>query len=328
MRKVRTIRISPVPALPVTCALIMSGAGAAQAQSAAERQAWYQWCAQQGGHIQVTSSNPICVPRETSSSGPSFSSGQQALLGLAGQLGNALGNAIRENMERAQREAAIRRMETAWQENRARQFAVTEQARLAEANRQRNEALLAQMRGAIRGSELTIARVETRPLQLRTRNDMFGAASNGSGPAEQEVAVRGPIEPGGAPAEVAGRAVDPSGPDRARAIWDEYLASLQRRNATLAQQSAAETRREATQRVVEEAQRQVEVRRAEQTNAQPSASGTDDRLAEAERLLAQATTLNDDATRALQEARAEAERARQALERAQRGVGAPTAARP
>lgn len=315
-----------------SCLLALAFSGIARAQSREEIQAWVDWCEQQGGHV-VKGGEPYCEPPAQASSGASLTQGQQSMLNMAGQLGSAIGNAIRESIERSRREAELRRMQTAWEENRARQFAVGERIRLRERQRQINESLLAGMQGLVGNSELGLVRVERQELRLRNRDEIFGAPSNGTGSSAHDVVVAGSIAAPRAPDDVEGRAVSPGGPEAVRAAWDDYLAALQRKHRTEAELISATQRRDDVRIVVQEASRQVEIERARPHPAQAPATSGDDRLAEAERLLAAATALDEKASRELDEAKGAAERAQAELSQAERraadtGTPAPKAPTP
>lgn len=251
---------------------LMTIGAAAFAQSSAEYTAFLNWCARQGGTASGGASNPVCLPGDSSSS--SSSSAEQSMLGIAGALGSALGNAIRESFEADARRAAMQRMQMAWELERARIFATEERERLSREMRERNEALIANLKGGIRAPDLNMSKVGTTQLKLKTADEMFGR-----------------------PAKVA--QVDP------KVAWDAYLAALQKRNETALRLTAATDHRSSSQVILDAARGQVETAKL---------SGSADKLAEAEKLASQADQLSRQAAADLETAKAQADQAAKALE--------------
>lgn len=254
--------------------MLLLAAQPANAQSSAEYTAFLNFCASQNGRPSGTPSNPQCLPGGSTSSG--YSSSDQAMLGIAGALGSALGNAIRESIEAAERQAAIQRMQQLWELERARIFAAEERERLSREMRQRNEALIANLKGGVQVPSLTISTLGTSQLKLKTADEMFGS----------------------------GRAVTTAKVDP-KLAWDAYLAALQKRNEAKLRLAAASDHKDTSQIVVDAARKRVEAARL---------SGSSDQLAEAEKLADQAAQLSEQATADLDASKKQADEAAKALE--------------
>lgn len=209
-------------------AALLSTCAAAHAQSGAEARDWAAWCKRQGGQVQVTSSNPVCIPPAGGTSS-GYTQAQQQMLDLAGQFGSALGASIRGGLEAEARAAEIRRMQRSWETEQARLNAVTQ----VDVQKQRSAALLASMQGTIGGSELGTARTPTGSLQPKTG----------------EEALR-------APATVQGSAVEPDRSPAVRQAWDDYLKALQRKHAAEKALAEKESERELALKLTAEAARQ------------------------------------------------------------------------
>lgn len=301
--------------------------GAVHAQSSAEYSAWLKWCREQGGIPNNDPNHPVCTPASQGGGSSGWTSAEQGMLGLAGAIGSALGNAIRESFEAAERRAAIQRMQQAWELERARTFAVQERERLSREMRERNEALIARLKGRVAASELSMVRVERKELRLRNRDEMFGNKPDVRSLTE-EVVVAGAIPATPAPPDLEGRAIRPSGPDEAGQAWDNYLAALQRRNQAEAEMAAAQQRRENSRLIVEAARQKAEEERTRAASAAHPPEIGDDRLAEAERLLAEATALDEKAEQELAKSTADVEAAKKSLEEAQGRVAQSGTAMP
>jgi hypothetical protein len=166
----------------------IGGSATVKAQSGAEANDWAKWCGQQGGHVQITSSNPVCIPGDTGNG--SYSQQQQSMLNLAGQFGSALGNAIRQSIEESARRQKIVEMQQAWEQQQARR----EAAAALERQRQKNEALLAHMHDTIGNTELGRTQLATETLHLRKTDEMFTKPGNPRGTVTQEVPVNGVVD--------------------------------------------------------------------------------------------------------------------------------------
>jgi hypothetical protein len=339
---------------------------AARAQSASEYNAHVAWCEQDmGGTHNHDPNNPICTPPTSgggSSGGGGYTASQQAMLNVAGQLGYALGAAIRQSFETAalerQRQTELNRMQMEWERRQAAVRAAEEERRAEE----RRRTLLTSMRGVagpseelrLRGegalaganatandSELALRRVETTTLRPRSLSELFNTP-NASGLTQHDVVVAGRVDAGAAPGDIAGRAVDGSDPAAVRQAWDDYLAALQQRGEaqgrlTWAQQQrdvGAQVRATAEQHVVEVRAQVAAAAVAAATTATPSAPAptpeTSSSLAEAERLLAEAMRLEEGAAADLEQAQSEADEANRALTQARANLPAnpPAAATP
>lgn len=112
------------------------------------------------------------------------------MLNLAGQFGTALGQAIRESFQRSAQQQRIIEMQQDWERQQARERAAAD----LERQRERNQALLANMHGTIGASELGRTQVGSERLRLRTTDEMFNTPGNARGELEQEVAVSAPVD--------------------------------------------------------------------------------------------------------------------------------------
>src|SRR5262249_19447731 len=157
----------------------------AQAQSGAAFRAFEDRCAAINGGSNHDSNNPVCTPPSESAGDPAggYTADQQAMLNLAGQLGSALGEAIRESFQRAALEQQINEMQEAYEREQALQRAAEDM----ELQRQRNEALLAGMHGTINTPDLTPKEIVTEELPLRSADQMFNVQDNAPGTVTQEV---------------------------------------------------------------------------------------------------------------------------------------------
>ncbi len=157
--------------LIIALSLVAGAVTVAHAQSGAEANAWAEWCRQQGGTVEITGSNPICHPGD-SGGGPGFTANQQAMLDVAGQLGSALGAAIRQSFVDAQRQAAANEMRRRWEAEQARQRAQQVEAE----QRARNQQLLASMHSAVGPVDLRPSTSSASgQLRMRTADEMFRA---------------------------------------------------------------------------------------------------------------------------------------------------------
>ena len=302
------------------------------AQSAAEYKAWLKWCAEQDGTANGDANNPVCMPGSSSSS-PGYNANEQAMLGLAGSIGSALGAAIRQGIEESARQAEIDRMQRAWETDQARIRAIEEQGRIAEEQRRKNEALMASLKGSLGQTELAIKRVDTQELTLKSSSELFdqpanpsgtltlkssselfGQPGNPSGTTQQEIPVAAGTPDIAAPDTVTGgRAVNGDQVPAVRKAWDDYLAALQRKNEAEARLDQMERDRRLIERLRQEAEKNVKEQQTRVTLVSPDQPAQrqeeDDKLAQAEKLLAEAAQLDEQASRDLADAKQNADRA-------------------
>ena len=165
--------------------------GPVAAQSGAEANAWAAWCRGQGGRVDNSSGNLVCIPPDGGgASGGGYSADQQAMLNLAGQFGSALGAAIRESFQRSAQQQRIIEMQQDWERQQAREHAAAD----LERQRERNQVLLANMHGTIGASELGRTQLGSESLRLRTADEMFNTPGNAQGVLNQEVPISAPID--------------------------------------------------------------------------------------------------------------------------------------
>lgn len=279
---------------------LVYAAASVQAQTGADVREWARWCKSQGGRVQTTSSNPVCVPPSGGEPGTGYTQSQQQMLNLAGQFGSAVGASLREAFEAEARAAEIRRMQRSWEVEQARQNSLKQMDR----DRARTATLLANMQGTIGASELGIARTPAGELKLKTGDEAFQA-----------------------PPTVQGVAVEPDRTPAVRQAWDDYLKALQRKHAADHALAAKQSEREAARKLADQAASEVQ-QRSRIAMAEPPRSDQrrveDDRLAEARRLLEEATEIDQRAQAELDAARKEAQESARILAAAeQRGTVAP-----
>lgn len=171
-------------------AAISASLDQAAAQSGAEANAWAAWCRSQGT-VDNSTGTLRCIPNNSGgASGSGYSADQQAMLNMAGQFGSALGAAIRESFRRSAEQQRIIEMQQEWERLQARERAAAD----LERQRERNQALLANMHGTIGASELGRTQVGSERLRLRTADEMFNTPGNARGELNQEVPVSAPID--------------------------------------------------------------------------------------------------------------------------------------
>lgn len=263
----------------------------AWAQSRAQRDGWAADCAALGGSMNWDTGQCVGANTGSASGGAGgYTTEQQAMLDLAGQMGSLFGSWMRQSFEQDARQSEINRIQRAWEAERARERA----AIAAEEQRQRNQALLASMQGTIGSSELPMRDIGSQGgLQMRTTEDMTFSSPN---------AAAG--QPGA------------SVSDPMQVATDAYLTALQAHNAA----ERALTTRQSTlavgNQLVNEAAREVV---AQRERVAALAAGSEQRRIEEARLeqvegrLADALRLRDQAQRSADVARVEVERSRQAL---------------
>lgn len=303
-------------------ALVMVAPPRSFAQSGGEFSAHQRWCASIGGTHNNDPNNPTCTPGSGGgSSGGGYSTREQAALDLAGAFGSALGNAIRESMEAAARQAEMNRLQRSWEMEQER-IRLEEERVQAQAERERkHRELMSKLKGSLGQTELKMRGIGSESLQLKSGDALFGQ-SNPTGTLEQEVPVAAGIPNQPAPATVEGKPVTPGLVQATEKAWDDYLAAVQRKNHAEARLKQAE----AEQRMIEQLRREAEKKRQEQhlrTAAIPpdrpeEKKIEDDKLAQAEKLLQEATQLDEDATKELVSAKKDAEGARAALAEAEK----------
>ncbi|MGQ0812014.1 MAG: hypothetical protein ACT4OO_12425 [Nitrospiraceae bacterium] len=283
----------------------------------AQANEYAKWCKAQGGTIN-NQGGLGCIPGNSAGSfGGSYSSRQQAALGLAGTFGSALGNAFRESMEADARRAEMERMQRAWEMDQERIRLEEERKREQEERERKHRDLMSKLKGSLGRTELSMKRIGGETLELKSGNALFGRPSNPTGQLEQEVPVTAGIGALPEPATVEGRPVNPSLVQATEKAWDDYLAALQRKNHAEMRLKQAE----AEQRMIEQIRREAEKKHQEQqtrvavvpVDRPEQRKQEDDKLAEAQRLLQEAIKLDEDATRDLTEAKKDVEDAKAAL---------------
>ena len=287
--------------------------------------AWWKsysiWCRCIGGTPYQNSSGGGCTPPSGKSSSGSFGSSgsgytsrQQAMLGIAGALGSALGNSIRESMEadeqRRQQEhlAALQKAE----EERIRYEA--EQQRLAAEREAKHRQLLGALRGGLGATELGLKGMESHTLDLKSGNAMFNTPSNPTGTLTMEAPTRGlALKSLDEPPTPIGKAVSPGAGGPVDQAFQDYQTALNRREETQAQVQQLERDRQTAETIKKEAERQIQEQKAAVAKVPPDQAEQkkleEDKLARAQKLLDEAKQMDQDAARELEKARREAEQA-------------------
>ena len=189
MRCLRNTARRRVAAAFVSVAAICAPFTQAAAQSGAQANAWAAWCRSQGT-VDNSTGTLRCIPNSGGGSSGGYSADQEAMLNLAGQLGSALGQAIRQSFQRSAEQQRIIEMQQEWERIQARERAAAE----LERQRERNQALLANMHGTIGASELGRTQIGSERLRLRTADEMFNTPGSARGEVTQEVPVSAPID--------------------------------------------------------------------------------------------------------------------------------------
>lgn len=283
------------------------------------------WCRCIGGTPYQDASGGGCRPGSGKSSSGSagssaggYTSRQQAMLSIAGALGSALGNSIRESMEADERRrqeellAALQRAE----EERIRYEA--EQQRLAAEREAKHRQLLGALRGGLGSTELGLKGMESHTLALKEGSNLFNTPSNPTGSLTMEAPTRGlALKSLDEPPTPVGKTVSPGEPIPIEKAFQDYQAALNRRKETQAQVQQLERDRQTAETIKREAERQVQEQKAALAQVQPDQAEQkkleEDKLARAQKLLDEATQMDQDVARELEKARREAEQAEKQL---------------
>lgn len=162
-----------------------------------------------------------CDPEPNTVGSGGYTADQQAMLNLAGNLGSLFGGMIRQSFVDGERQAEADAQHRAYEAEQARQRALAEEAE----RQRRNQALLANMKGAVGSVDLRPSQLGSGQLKMRTTKDMFDN-----------------------PAETPASALDPGS-------WSAYYNALQRRDAAAVTHNARESDLAVAQRLVLEAER-------------------------------------------------------------------------
>ena len=283
----------------------------------AQAKEYAKWCSSIGGTLN-NRGGLGCTPPSRSSSLGGTSSNQQAVLGLAGQFGFALGTAIRESMDAAERQREMERMEAEWRAAQEKALRDAELERLDKEREQKHQALLSKLKGGFGSKELGLKKMGPGTLELKAGTALFGRPANPTGvmPLDDpgiDAAIKIP-EP---PATVEGVPDQPGQVEAVKQAWDDYLAAVQRSNQAKARLKQAE----ADQKLVEQVRQEAEKRHREQQQKvaiippdQPEVrKEEDDKLAQAEKLFNEAIELDEKAATELERAKEDAETAQKEL---------------
>ncbi|TKB81616.1 MAG: hypothetical protein E8D45_01805 [Nitrospira sp.] len=247
-------------------------------------------------------------------SGGGASSNQQLMMGIAGALGAAFGESLREqaanraqqrqqDMERAAVEMA--------------RFQALEQERMRQLEA-RHQKLLSSLKGGLGHTELGLKRMGSGTLELKGGTAMFGE-SNATGTVKYGEETSGlALKMPEAPPTPTGKFIDPSQMDK---VWADYHhAADEHAKADLRRQQLEEEKKLA-ERIKKEAEKKYQ---EEQQQAalipkdQPAKQEADDKLAQAEKLLNQATDLDRKATQDLDKAKQDLQQAKLDLDRTEK----------
>jgi len=139
-----------------------------------------EWCSSIGGKLN-NQGGLGCTPPSGSSSSGGTPSSQQALLGLAGQLSFALGTAIRESLEVAERQREMERMEAEWRAAQEKALMEAELERLAKERERKHQELLSELKGGFGSKELDLKKLGPGKLELKASMALFGQPANPTG---------------------------------------------------------------------------------------------------------------------------------------------------
>ncbi len=275
-------------------------------------------CRAQGG---VPGFGATCTPQAGGSSGGSSSysggrasSNQQLMLGLAGALGTAFGNSLREQ-EANRAQARQQEMERAAEE--MARFQAAEQVRLKELEA-RHQKLLSHLKGGLGNTELGLKRYGSGTLELKTGTAMFGQ-SNATGPFEYGKETAGlTLKMPDAPPTPTGKVVDVATMDK---VWQDYYQAADKAAQADLRRQQLEDEKKLAERIRKEAEKKYQEQQRQAASIpkdQPAKQEEDDKLAEAEKLLNQATDLDRKATQDLDQAKQDLKQAKLDLDRTEK----------
>lgn len=277
------------------------------------------YCRAQGG---IPGMGATCKPQSGGGSGSGLSglsggrasSNQQLMMGLAGALGAAFADSLREQeADRAQ--ARQQEMERAAVE--MARFQAEEQERMRQLEI-RHQKLLSSLKGGLGNTELGLKRMEPGTLELKGGTAMFGE-SNATGTMKYGGETSGlALKMPDAPPTPTGKLVDPALMDKVLADYhhaaDEHAKADLRRRQLEEEKTLAERIRKEAEKKYREQQQQA----ALMPKDQPGKQEQDDKLAEAEKLLNQATDLDQKATQDLDKAKQDLQQAKLDLDRTEK----------
>jgi hypothetical protein len=251
-------------------------------------------------------------------SGGGASSNQQLMLGLAGALGTAFGNALREQ-EANRAQARQEEMERAAEAMAL--FQAAEQVRLKELEA-RHQKLLSNLKGGLGNTELGLKRYGSGTLELKSGSKLFGEP-NATGPFEYGKETAGlTLKMPEAPPTPAGKLVDGATMDKA---WQDYYQASDKAAEADARRQKLEDEKKLAERIKKEAEKklaELKQQAAQQAASipkdQPAKQEEKDKLAEAEKLLNQATDLDNKATQDLDKAQQDVKQAKLDLDRTEK----------
>jgi len=277
-------------------------------------------CRAQGG---IPGMGATCKPQSggvsgrgsSSYSGSRLSPNQQMMKGLAGALGAAFADSLRQQ-EANQALARQQEMERAAVE--MARFQAEEQVRMKQLEA-RHRKLLGSLKGGLGHTELGLKRMEPGTLELKAGTSAFGIPSNPSGQMNMGEETAGlSLKTTEEPKAPQGKLVDAATMDK---VWQDYYqaadkaaeADLRRQQLENEKSIADQIRREAEKKVKEQQARVAVI-----PKEQPDRKEEDDKLAEAERLLQQATDLDQKATQDLDKAKQDLKQAKLNLDRTEK----------
>lgn len=276
------------------------------------------YCRAQGG---VPGFGATCQPQAGGSSGglSGFSGGgatsnQQLMMGLAGALGAAFADSLKEQ-EANRAHARQQEMERAAVE--MARFQAEEQERMKRLEA-RHQQLMGNLIGGLGNTELGLKRYGSGTLELKGGTELFGS-KNATGTVKYgeetaDLAIKMPD----APPTPTAKPIDGSHMDR---VWGDYYkaadeyaqADLRRQRLEEEKALAERIRKEAETKYQEQQQRAALI-----PKDQPTKQEEDDKLAEAEKLLNQATGLDQKATQDLDTAKQDLKQAKLDLDRTEK----------
>lgn len=276
-------------------------------------------CRAQGG---IPGMGATCKPQSDGGSsggsssypGGGSSSNQQLMMGLAGALGAAFADLLREQdanraqvrqqeMERAAEEMAL--------------FQAAEQVRMKELEA-RHQKLLSNLKGGLGHTELGLKRYESGTLELKTGTKMFGQ-SNATGPFDYGKETAGlTLKMPDVPPAPTGKVVDVATIDK---VWQDYYQAADKAAEADLRRQQLENEKKIADQIRQEAEKKVKEQQARVAvipKEQPNRKEEDDKLAEAEKLLNQATDLDNKATQDLGKAQQDVKQAKLDLDRSEK----------
>jgi hypothetical protein len=240
------------------------------------------------------------------------------MLGIAGALGSALGNLIREGMEASAQQREQEYLEALRKAEEERIRYEAEQQRLAAEREAKHRQLLGALRGGLGNTELGLKGMETHTLDLKAGNAIFGVPSNPTEPMMMEAPTRGlALKSLDEPPTPVGKAVKPGTASPSDQAWQEFQAALARKEETQARVRQLEQDRKMIEGIHKEAERQLREQQTAVANVPSDQAdrkkAEEDKLARAQKLLDEARQMDHDATRELEKARRDAEQAEKQL---------------